>query len=134
MAQSTGNAQLKEHVALIDALRHKYADGEDAQSVAAIEALLSEASRTSESVDETARDIIQSRCSVGETLLSTFLSILLCSAQRVGWTELVSQNAKTLKKSEYPETEDAHQQRLLKLKEAKAAVQDSLDTATQETR
>ena len=83
MAQSTGNAQLKEHVALIDALRHKYADGEDAQSVAAIEALLSEASRTSESVDETAKDIIQSRCSAGETLL-LFLLILLYSAQRVG--------------------------------------------------
>ena len=83
MAQSTGNAQLKEHVALIEALRHKYADGEDAQSVAAIEALLSEASRASESVDETAKDIIQSRCSVGETLL-LFLLILLYSAP-TGW-------------------------------------------------
>ena len=46
----------------------------------------------------------------------------------------MSQNAETLKRAEYPETEDAHQQRLLKLKEAKAAVQDSLDTTTQETR
>ena len=83
MAQSTGNAQLKEHAALIDALRHKYADGEDAQSVAAIEALLSEASRATENVDETAKDIIQRRSSVGETLL-LFLLILLYSPQLVG--------------------------------------------------
>ena len=62
MSQMPGNAQLKEHAALIDALRHKYAEKDDAQEVAAVERVLAEASQACEASEQDAQLLISGRC------------------------------------------------------------------------
>lgn len=52
-------AQLKEHGALCDELRHKFAEEEDAATVAATEQLLARATEFSEATDTDARRLIQ---------------------------------------------------------------------------
>lgn len=60
MAQLTSSAQLKENAALLDAIRHQYADGDDVRVARLTENALKETTKASQKANADAKDLIQS--------------------------------------------------------------------------
>ena len=60
MAQPSSVAQLKENVALLDAIRHQYAEGDDVRMAKAVESTLREASSSLMVANANAKDLIHS--------------------------------------------------------------------------
>jgi len=63
------NSQLKEHTDLLDILRNKYAEVDDAQTVSAVEELLEETTQATQEEAMKAEEIIQSESLLVAALL-----------------------------------------------------------------
>jgi hypothetical protein len=64
MALESSNLQFKEHTDLLDILRNKYAEIDDAQTVSAVEELLQETTQATQEEALNAEEIIQSETPV----------------------------------------------------------------------